>query len=163
MAIPRHILFAGILFFAGVLSPAVTAKPRAEAYIAGCYVAGSPTPQLSTVTEAKLRSRELAASLPGAFVVKGQGRSMQPLYGDNTVLVVQPKPFTQLQRGMSVVFRTKDNRSVTHVLIAKSKDGWRTMGLNNQRHDSNPVTAQNLQGVVVAAYAVVDGESVARR
>lgn len=148
---------------AGILSPQIEAKPRSDEYIAGCYVVGSPTPELSTPSEAKQRSRALAVSLPGAFVLKGQGRSMQPLYGDNTVLVVQPKPFAQLERGMSVVFRTKDNRSITHVLVAKSKDGWRTMGLNNARHDGTPVTQENLQGVVVAAYTIIEGDQVALR
>lgn len=148
---------------AGILSPQIGAKPRSDEYIAGCYVGGSPTPELSTLSEAKQRSRALAVSLPGAFVLKGQGRSMQPLYSDNTVLVVQPKPFAQLERGMTVVFLTKDNRSITHVLVAKSKDGWRTMGLNNTRHDGAPVTEENLQGVVVAAYAIIDGGEVAMR
>jgi len=163
--IPRfkHIFLAGILSGVGILSPQAEAKPRADEYIAGCYVAGSPTPELSTISEAKLRSRSLALSLPGAFIVKGQGRSMEPLYCDNTVLVVQPKPFAELERGMSVVFRTRDNRSVTHVLVAKSKDGWRTIGLNNQRHDGTAVTPENIQGVVVAAYAVIDGDNVAMR
>lgn len=126
-------------------------------------MAGSPTPQLSTVLEAKLRSHQLAVSLPGAFVLKGQGRSMEPLYRDNTVLVVQPVPFARLERGMSVVFRTKDNRSVTHVLVARAKNGWRTMGLNNAHYDRTPVTADNLQGIVVAAYAIVEGDELAMR
>jgi hypothetical protein len=159
----NRIFLAASLVCAALVSTSVSAKPRGDDYIAGCYVTGSPTPQLSSISEARFLARKVAVSLPGAFVVKGQGRSMQPLYCDNTLLVVQPKPFTQLERGMSVVFRTKDNRSVTHVLVAKSKDGWRTIGLNNRRHDATPVTAQNLQGVVVAAYTVVDGEEVAMR
>ncbi len=160
MAINR-ILLAATLVCAGLTSLSADAKPDNDDYIAGCYVAASPAPQLSSITEARFLARRVAVSLPGAFVLKGQGQSMEPLYCDNTLLVVHPKPFDQLERGMSVVFRTKDNRSVTHVLVAKSKDGWRTTGLNNRRYDAIPVTAQNLQGVVVAAYTVVDGEEIA--
>ena len=78
------------------------------------------------------------------------------------LLVVKPTPFEKLSRGMSVVFRSR-NRSVTHVLVAKTKDGWRTTGLNNRRHDYVSVNSENIRGVVVAAFTPVRGTTVAMR
>ncbi len=145
------------------VSSSLAAKQLSSQYIAGLYVVGSPAAQLSTRTEARALAANRAATLPGAFVLRGQGRSMQPLYPSNTLLVVQPQPFTQLSRGMTVVFRNAENRSITHVLVAKTANGWRTAGLHNRRPDALPVTAANFQGVVVAAYAMIDGATVASR
>lgn len=88
---------------------------------------------------------------------------MQPLYPDDTLLVVQPIAYEKLMRGMTVVFQSPDQRSITHVLVAKTADGWRTTGLNNRRADFLPVNARSLRGVVIAAYAVVEGKALALR
>jgi len=87
---------------------------------------------------------------------------MQPLYQSGTLLIVQPTSFEKLTRGMSVVFRSR-NRSIAHVLVAKTKDGWRTTGLNNRRHDYVCVNSDNILGVVVAAFTPVSGTAVAMR
>jgi len=52
---------------------------------------------------------------------------------------------------------------ITHVLVAKAGDGWRTTGLNNRRHDFVPVNAGNIRGVVVAAFTPLDGAIVSMR
>lgn len=140
---------------------AVWAK-KAEAYIAGNYVEGSPTPSICTESDAPAQARALAATIPGAFVVRGRGNSMLPLYSSGTWLVVRPVAFEQLSRGMSVVFRSND-KVITHVLVAKTGDGWRTTGLNNRRHDFVPVTANNIRGVVIAAFTPLEGKMMAMR
>lgn len=138
------------------------AKSNVKAtYIAGNYVA-SPMPELASPSLARTKAQQLAITTPGAYVVRGRGNSMQPLYTSGTLLVVKPTPFEELKRGMSVVFHS-DDRSITHVLVAKTKDGWRTTGLNNRRHDYVPVNATNIRGVVIAAFTPVSGDHVALR
>ena len=94
--------------------------------------------------------------------MRGQGNSMLPLYCSGTLLVIKPIAFDQLTRGMSVVF-SRDQKFITHVLVAKVKDGWRTTGLNNRRQDFVKVNADNIRGVVVAAFTPIAGQRVASR
>ena len=140
-----------------LLSPEICAKQGD--YVAGHYVVGSPQPELRSSCDARLEAHQLAKSLPGAFVVRGLGKSMQPLYASGTFLVVQPQAYDQLARGMTVVFRNQTH-SITHVLVAKTPDGWRTTGLNNRRPDYLPVNNHNILGVVVAAFTPVEGQAV---
>lgn len=152
------LMVMGCSFFAGP----VQAEPKVKAtYIAGNYVI-SPAAQYAASSTARLKAYETAMAIPGAYVVEGRGSSMQPLYQSGTLLVIQPTPFEKLTRGMSVVFRS-NNRSITHVLVAKTKEGWRTTGLNNRRHDYVCVNAENIRGVVVAAFTPVEGTDVAMR
>lgn len=143
-------------------APSSQAAP-AERYVAGHYVAASPRPELRPAREAARLARQVAAAHPGAFVVRGRGESMQPLYPSGTLLVVQPRPYETLQRGMTVMFRNSANHSITHVLVARTPDGWRTSGLNNRRADYLCVNATNIAGVVVAAFKESDPRSIALR
>ncbi len=136
------------------------ATTKSETYIAGNYVEGSPRAELRTASQARLLANQKAAEIQGGFVVRGTGRSMLPLYRSGTLLVVKPVAFDQLARGMSVVF-FKDNKSIAHVLVAKTKDGWRTTGLNNRRHDYMSVNADSIRGVVIAAFTPIKGQVVA--
>tara|TARA_R110002111_G_scaffold10545_1_gene33906 strand:+ start:279 stop:770 length:492 start_codon:yes stop_codon:yes gene_type:complete len=157
-------LISTLLFALGCscfASPLLAGPTIKATYIAGNYVI-SPAAQFAAPSTARLKAYQIAVSLPGAYVVEGKGRSMQPLYQSGTLLVVQPTPFEKLSRGMSVVFQSR-NRSITHVLVAKTKDGWRTTGLNNRRHDYVTVNSENIRGVVVAAFTPVTGTSVAMR
>lgn len=144
-----------------LLSSTLSGAEIKATYIAGNYVA-SPTAEFASHSLAQYKAYQLASTLPGAYVVRGRGHSMQPLYHSGTFLVVQPLPFEKLTRGMSVVFHSRD-RYVTHVLVARTKDGWRTTGLNNRRHDYVPVNETNIRGVVVAAFTPIDGATVAMR
>lgn len=144
-------------------SPLVSASSLDAHYVAGRYIAASPRPEVLPGGEAFGMARQLAAAHPGAFVVRGWGRSMQPLYPSGTVLVVRPMPFAALQRGMTVMFRNRSNHSVTHVLVARTPNGWRTAGLNNRRDDYVCVNAGNITGVVIAAFTEVENRLVALR
>jgi phage repressor protein C with HTH and peptisase S24 domain len=157
-------LISALLFALGCscFASPLLAGPKIQAtYIAGTYVI-SPAAQFATPSTARLKAYEIATAIPGAYVIEGRGRSMLPLYQSGTLLVVRPTPFEKLSRGMSVVFRSH-NRSITHVLVAKTKDGWRTTGLNNRRHDYISVNSDNIRGVVVAAFTPVTGTNVVMR
>jgi phage repressor protein C with HTH and peptisase S24 domain len=144
-----------ITLFATLLCALVAAQTYAgETYIAGNYVARSPSAELRTLDEARQLANRLLEETPGSFIVRGTGNSMRPLYTSGTLLVVKPVAFEELARGMSVVFR-QDNRNIAHVLVAKTKDGWRTTGVNNRRNDYMSVNADNIRGVIIAAYTPV--------
>lgn len=161
--IGRKITTLLVALFCPLFASTTLARQETKAtYIAGKCVIGSPLAEMHTSSQARQRASKLAASIPGAFVVRGRGNSMLPLYRSGTLLVIKPMAYEDLSRGMSVVFR-KNNRSVTHVLVAKTKDGWRTAGLNNRRHDFVSVNSSNIRGVVVAAFTPVKGVTVAMR
>jgi len=93
----------------------------------------------------------LAARDPGRTALVGGGTSMNPVYGDNTMLVAVPIDFKDLQAGMYVVYINRNNRRVAHRLVAKESKGWRAQGLNNPEEDNDLVTPENLIGVIYAS------------
>jgi signal peptidase I len=146
-----------------LLIAAVSSTTRAnDPWIRGIYTGESPRPVALTESEAWQHASSLAEETSGAFVLVGSGQSMQPLYQPGTILVLRQLAYQELKRGQTVLYRNKENKVVAHVLVAKARDGWRARGLNNRIHDMEPVCAENLVGVVVAAYRpVADRSAVA--
>jgi len=96
----------------------------------------------------------LAALDPSRLTVIGSGESMKPVYGENTVLVLQRVSFDALAEGMNVAYRQESGRMVLHRLVAKEGPrSWRARGLNNEIEDRERVTPENLLGIVYAAFA----------
>lgn len=124
----------------------------ADPWIRGVYTGNSPRARACDEAEAWQQAIDLVSRTPDAFILVGTGRSMQPLYPAGTLLVLRTCDYRELQRGQTVVYRSEQKRAVGHVLIAKARDGWRVQGLNNRMHDMEPVVAENLIGVVVAAF-----------
>ena len=93
-------------------------------------------------------ARVLQRSAPGRSSAIGSGRSMEPLYGDGTVLLFQRVPFSELEAGMVVAFKDRFGQTVTHELVTRSGYGWVTKGRGNRHADRGRVTAENLVGVV---------------
>jgi len=53
---------------------------------------------------------------------------MQPLYAPGTILVMQLCPYEKLERGQTALYRQQAQQGRrAHVLVAKARDGWRTM------------------------------------
>ena len=108
--------------------------------IGGCATTaptGAPPPDqpVPTANVQKIQAWKdaemLAARDPGRTALVGGGESMNPVYGDNTMLVAVPIDFKDLQVGMDVVYINRNNRRVVHRLVAKESKGWRAQGLNN--------------------------------
>ena len=97
-------------------------------------------------------AKMVAGREPGREPAMGAGSSMQPVYGDNTMLVISPIAYDQLREGMSVAYLNRRGVRVVHRLVAKVDGGWRVIGLNNDREDDDLVTRQNLLGVVYASF-----------
>ena len=121
-------------------------------WIRGVFTGKSPRAVQLDETAAWRRASTVAEHTPDSFVLVGSGKSMQPLYAPGTILVLQQFPFELLERGQTVLYRNHARKVVAHVLVAKARDGWRAAGLNNGRHDMEPVSAANLVGVVIAAF-----------
>lgn len=125
---------------------------ESDPWIHGIFTGHSPRPVEVDSTGAWDRATREARSVGNALVLVGTGRSMQPLYPSGTVLVLRPVSYDQLRPGQTAVYRNREARAVAHVLVTRTRDGWRARGLNNRRHDLEPVKPDNLLGVVVAAY-----------
>lgn len=136
------------------------AKETDDAWIRGIFTGKSPRAVALAATEAWQRASAMAEHTPDSFVLVGTGRSMQPLYAAGTILVLQRFPFELLERGQTVLYRNHAQKIVAHVLVARGRDGWRAAGLNNPRHDMEPVSPENLVGVVVGAFQPVPAPRV---
>jgi hypothetical protein len=92
----------------------------------------------------------LAQRAEGRSAAAGAGNSMLPIYGDNTMLVINAVPYDSLRPGMTVAYRNSRGVEVVHKLIGQEAHGWRVAGLNNEEADEELVTPLNLIGVVYA-------------
>ena len=149
----------GMFFLGGLVG---AARETDDPWIRGIFTGRSPRPMPVVETVAWQRAGELAGNTAGAFVLVGGGESMLPLYEPGTILVMQQCAYEKLERGQTAVYRNLAGKVVAHVLITKARDGWRVAGLNNRIHDMEPVLAQNLVGVVIAAFRPVPGGGVLR-
>ncbi len=116
--------------------PAATAAPTANVKVDEAW------------NDAKL----VAAREPGSMPVVGSGSSMQPVYGDSTMLVIKPIAYDQLRAGMAVAYLNRNGARVVHRLVEKTPEGWRVKGLNNEQIDAELVTRRNLVGAVYASF-----------
>ena len=100
-----------------------------------------------TLSTALADAHRLAA-VKGDTVVRVEGVSMLPYFGDGSVLVVRATPVDALREGMVVVYRNRFGETVAHRIEARSGEGWTVRGANNAKTDSTLVTAENLVGTV---------------
>jgi hypothetical protein len=149
----RYAFFVLMIFFAGC----ETSSPKSSSGAGGSgssALGRSPPPNVDVTRNQAWRDAEAVASLePGRLTVIGAGDSMLPVYGENTVLVLQKVPYGNLVAGMNVAYRNDRGAVVLHRLIAKDSGGWRAIGLNNPEEDMTRVTPYNLLGIVYAAFA----------
>lgn len=97
-------------------------------------------------------AHRLAARHDGAAVLRVEGESMLPFFGDGSVLVMKPVSPERLRPGMVVVYRNRFGETVSHRVESRDDTGWVVRGYNNHGSDSTRVTADNLLGVVYATF-----------
>jgi len=105
-----------------------------------------------TLTAALSDARALAANRPDFKVVRVEGTSMLPFFGNGSVLLVKKMSAEKLRAGMVVVYTNRFNETVAHRLVALGAAGWEVKGYNNAKADSTPVNEANLIGVVYATF-----------
>lgn len=144
------------LFVALCLVGASVNGCRADTATSGvATVENSPRPERVAAADAWRVAEACAASIPGGEVMLGQGDSMQPLYPDRTLIVVQRLAMADLRPGMTVVFIGDSGHPVAHVLVAKSSRGWTAKGAGNSYLDQTTVRTRNYLGTVVRAFLPV--------
>lgn len=106
-------------------------------------------------------AHRLADTKAGCQVVRVEGESMLPFFGDGAVLVVKTLPAAKLRAGMVVLYRNSFGETVAHRLVAATAGGWQAQGYNNTAADSTTVSDANLLGVVYATFHS-DGNSASQ-
>lgn len=82
------------------------------------------------------------------MVAQGAGDSMAPYYDNNTLLLIDKTPFTELQPGMIAVYSDEEGQIVGHSLTQQTNEGWTAQGYNNSSADPALVTQDNLIGII---------------
>jgi len=100
---------------------------------------------------ALIEAQKLAARHAGQ-VLKIEGQSMLPFFGEGSVVVIKKIDGAQLRCGMVVVYRNRFGETVAHRLVAPTTAGWIAQGYNNASTDSTIVNDSNLLGVVYATF-----------
>lgn len=144
---PKHLLFLILACLVCVLS--------------GCNSTGSGS---STTTfapvdynEAFKLGQQVKFRDSGAYMARTSGTSMEPVLTKNTIIIVRPIDFEDLEVGMTVGYLTKNGDRVLHQLVRRAgKDAWIAKGINNTAEDREYVTEKNLLGVL---YTVLYNEA----
>lgn len=137
----------GSLLFLGVLAT----EGRAEgARFTGGVEAGKPAAALAL--SVVMHDAHRLAAVKGDKVVRVEGTSMLPYFGDGSVLVVKAAKVDALREGMVVLYRNRFGETVAHRIEARVADGWTVRGANNLVADSTIVNAGNLLGAVYATF-----------
>lgn len=93
----------------------------------------------------------------GAYMARTSGTSMEPVLTKNTIIIVRPIEFEDLESGMIVGYLTSDGYRVLHQLVRRAGSrAWIAKGINNAREDREYVTPENLLGVL---YTVLYNEA----
>ena len=99
------------------------------------------------------RAERYAATIPGAQTWRGRGLSMEPLIPPDSWIVTEPIPYADLRSGQVALYRNRSGRLVAHALVKSTRQGWLTVGVNNDGIvDPTPVTFANYIGIVTAAF-----------
>ncbi len=114
--------------------------------------AAAARPASSVSLSTALNDAHKLASRKGDTVVRVEGVSMLPYFGDGSVLVVRKAAVEALKAGMVVVYRNRFGETVAHRVEARTGEGWTVRGANNAASDSTVVNATNLIGTVYATF-----------
>jgi signal peptidase I len=110
-------------------------------------------PQSAVSLDTVLADAHKVAELrPGSQVMRIEGKSMLPYFGEGSVVVVKKIAPEKLRVGMVVVYTNRFGETVAHRLLSATTDGWVVQGYNNSKPDSTLVNASNLVGVVYATF-----------
>jgi hypothetical protein len=120
------------------------------------FVRTAPVPSLVKPGKEFAAAEAHAAQDERSFALIGCGKSMEPMYGSGTAIVVHEQSFQSLRPGMPVVYRNRRGYYVAHMIVEPIRGGWLAIGLNNAKPDDELVTKDNYVGVIQAAFAAAD-------
>jgi signal peptidase I len=137
------------MMFAALSRVLLAAVLSGGAVAARAAIAERPLTRESFAT-ALSDAHRLAARSPELQVLRVEGRSMLPFFGEGSVVVIKKIDVDALRPGMVVVYQNRFGDTVAHRVIDRATDGWVTQGYNNKQADTTRVCAENLLGVVYA-------------
>jgi len=122
--------------------------------VCGSLARGSDEVPVSPISleTALADAQTLAAQHSNLAVMRIEGVSMLPYFGEGSVVVVKKINPAKLREGMVVVYQNRFGETVAHRLVARVDGGWQVKGWNNDRADTTVVNASNLSGVVYATF-----------
>ncbi len=112
-------------------------------------------------------AESIAVTNPDWAVYRTRGDSMDPFYGNHSLIVVQKTRLKNLRKGMLVLYRTPSGQCIAHQVVAHH-GGWiETKGADNERKDPYFIKADMIVGAVFmvlhSAGAYAPHESAAAR
>lgn len=111
-----------------------------------------------TLNQALGDAARIAAAHPELKVLRVEGVSMLPYFGQDSVLLVKPTPSASLKPGQVVVYKSNFGETVAHRIIGGDAiNGWVVKGYNNATADSTRVTDANLIGTVYVTLFATKG------
>jgi hypothetical protein len=141
----KQVLLVGVLFF--------------TAFFLGCNTTTQNNTTFAPVEydEAFKLGQMVKFRDSGAYMARTSGISMEPVLTKNTIIIVRPIDFNDLEVGMTVGYTNKDGYRVLHQLMRRAgAEAWIAKGINNAREDKERVTRKNLIGVL---YTVLYNEA----
>ncbi|MDX2109123.1 MAG: S24/S26 family peptidase [Verrucomicrobiota bacterium] len=81
-------------------------------------------------------------------VMRASGVSMEPYFGNNSILLVDTAVNGRITTGMIVVYEDTDGTLVGHKVMSTVENGFITRGINNDRADPQVVTMASIKGVI---------------
>lgn len=120
---------------------------------------GAPTTTFAPIeySEAFKLGQMVKFNDSGLYMARTSGTSMEPVLTKNTVVVIRPIEFEDLEAGMTVGYLNADGYQVLHQLVRRAgSDAWVAKGINNPTEDKDRVTRKNLLGVL---YTVLYNEA----
>lgn len=130
-------------------------------FLQGCNTTGTSVQNTTFApikySEAQKLGQMVKFADSGLYMVRTSGTSMEPVLTKNTVVVLRPIDFEDLEIGMNVGYHNSDGHRVLHQLVRPAgRDAWIAKGINNAREDKDRVTRKNLIGVL---YTVLYNEA----
>lgn len=102
---------------------------------------------------ARARARAFLRGKPARQVAcVAATNSMRPVFDAEYLVVLEPRPYDELERNDIVVFSAQwAPTQVVHRLLCRTRGGWLTKGDNAVRVDPTLLTKENYRGAIAIA------------
>jgi len=98
--------------------------------------------------QALREAEQITAMNPHWEVVRGQGHSMTPYFGEHSLLLVDRSTGGALRPGTVMLYRDRDGDLIAHKVVGTDDNLLIAQGLNNTNVDPAPVPRDAVEGVV---------------
>lgn len=110
------------------------------------FVSAAPKSSVS-FEQALADAQKVTAMNPAWSVMRCAGISMDPFFGEDSLMLVEAVEIGKVREGMVIVYRDAEGDLVAHSVVSVTADGVIAKGFNNRSEDPHPVTSESLVGV----------------